>query len=167
MTRLLRMLFGLLAYAAFALAVGYLSFWPRYQYSTPGLAVLKLSLSHATKRVEPCVPLTPEEIAELARNMQRTEICERERLPLVVELEIDGKALLQTEAAPSGLWGDGPAYVYHRFDVEPGPHRITASLRDTARTDGWDYTRTEDVVLEAGRYFTVTFKAETGDFDFR
>jgi hypothetical protein len=32
---------------------------------------------------------------------------------------------------------------------------------------GWDYTHTEDVTLVAGRYLTVTFRAETGGFNFR
>jgi hypothetical protein len=85
----------------------------------------------------------------------------------VLELDVDGETVISIEAKPSGLWGDGPSSVYERFAVQPGPHRITARLRDTARSEGWDYTRTEDVVLQSGRYFTVTFKSETGGFNFR
>lgn len=157
----------ILAYAGFAVAIGYLSIRPRYDYAAADMAEIKLSLSHPAARVEPCVQLTPQEIAELPPNMRRTELCERERLPLIVELDMDDETVLEIVAPPSGVWNDGPASVYERFPVVPGPHRITARLRDSARQEGWDYTHTEDVVLEAGRYFTVTFKAETGGFHFR
>ena len=167
MDKILRVMLQLPAYAAFAAVLGYLSLWPRYDYASPRRATVKISISHATSHVKPCVRLTPAEIAALPPNMRRPEQCERKRLPLIMELAIDGTVMLQREAQPSGLWGDGPASVYERFEAQPGQHRITARLRDTARTTGWDYTHTQDVNLRAGRYFTVTFKAETGGFVFR
>lgn len=163
----LRYILQAIAYAAFAFAVGYLSFWPRYDYASPASATVKLSLSHATERVEPCVQLTPQQIAELAPNMRRSQSCERKRVPLLLELDLDGEMVMQLQAAPSGLWGDGPASIYERFDLVPGTHAITVRLRDSAQVDTWDYTHTEDVVLEAGRYLTITFKAENGGFRIR
>lgn len=159
-----RYLVQLGAYAAFAAIVGYLSFWPRFQYASAEAATVKLSLSHATERVEPCVLLTPEEIAKLAPNMRREQSCERQRLPLVLQLEVDGELAFELEAAPSGVWEDGPASVYERFDLSAARHTITVRMRDSAREDTWDYTHTEDVVLEAGRYVTITFRAENGGF---
>lgn len=167
MTRVVRLLLQLAAYAGFAVVIGYLSFWPKYDYASPGTAEIKILLSHAATRVEPCVQLTPQEIAELAPNMRRELVCERERLPLILELAIDGEVVRSMTVQPSGLWNDGPAFVYERFEVEPGPHRITARLRDTARTEGWDYAHTEDVILEAGRYLSVTFRPEAGGFSVR
>ena len=155
------------AYLAFAAVVGYFATMPEYRYADPAQASIKVSLSHAADRVKPCVPLTPEQIAELAANMRRTETCERQRLPVILELAIDGATVLATEAPPSGLWGDGPSSVYERFAAPPGHHRVSVRLRDTARAEGWDYEKTGDVTLEAGRYFTITFKAETGGFSFR
>ena len=163
----LRLFLQAITYAVFAILVGYLSASPAYDYTDPGNATIKLSLSHAADRVKPCVRLTPEQIAELAPNMRRPETCERQRLPLTVELEIDGETVTTIEAPPSGLWNDGPASVYERFEVDPGRHTITARLRDSDRTEGWDYVHTEDVTLVASRYFTVTFRAETGGFAFR
>lgn len=167
MASAMKILLQSVAYAGFALVVGYLSASPGYEYAAADKATVKLSLSHAANRVKPCVKLTPREIAELAPNMRRAEHCERERLPLIVELEIDGTMVRRIEAPPSGLWNDGAASIYERFEMAPGAHVITARLRDSAREQGWDYTRTEDVMLEAGRYFTVTFRAETGGFRFR
>lgn len=155
------------AYAAMAVLLGYFATLPPYQYGNAGLASVKVSLSHAADRVAPCVPLTQEEIAELAANMRRTETCERERLPLIFELDIDGETTLNLQAEPSGLWNDGPASIYERFEVSPGKHTVTARLRDTARTEGWDYAREETVELRPGLYFTITFKPETGGFNFR
>ena len=163
----IRIFLQAITYAGFAGIVGYLSASPAYDYADPENATLKLSLSHAANRVEPCVRLTPEQIAELAPNMRRPETCERERLPLTVELAIDDEPAVTIEAPPSGLWNDGPASIYERFEVEPGKHTITARLRDSNRSEGWDYTHTEDAMLVAGRYFTVTFRAETGGFRFR
>ena len=167
MDKVYRVALQALAYLGFMAVVAYLSASPAYDYANADRAAIKLSLSHAADRVKPCVRLTPEEIAELAPNMRVAEQCERERLPLTVRLEIDGELLAQIEASPSGLWNDGPASVYERFEVAAGRHRITAKLRQSARPDGWDYEYTEDVTLAAGRYFTITFRAETGGFRFR
>lgn len=154
-------------YLGFAVVVGYFATQPRYRYADPQSASIKVSLSHAADRVEPCVPLTAEEIAELAANMRRTEACERERLPVTLELDIDDRAVLSIEAPPAGIWDDGPSSIYERFAIEPGAHSVSVRLRDTDRDEGWDYSHTEDVVLEAGRYLTITFKPETGGFQFR
>ena len=167
MNNLLRYLVQIAAFASFAVFIGYFSSSPPFQYAQAESAVVKLSLSHAAERIEPCVLLTPEQVAELAPNMRRTESCERARLPLVVELDVDGQRVLALQAEPSGLWGDGPASIYQRFNLAPGQYQMAVRLRDTARTDGWDYTHTQDVTLSAGRYLTITFKAENGGFVIR
>lgn len=156
-----------LLYGVFALCVGYFSVAPTYHYADPGVATIKLSLSHAANRVEECVKLTPQQINERATKGLPLDECGRERLPVTVELEIDGARALLVTAAPSGLWNDGPASVYERLDVAPGSHTITVRLRDSARQQGWDYERSESVTLSPGRYFTISFRAETGGFGFR
>ena len=167
MTSVPRLLLQAIMYVAFAAFLGYLSASPSYEYGASDMATVKLSLSHAANRVKPCVRLTPQQIAELAPNMRVLEKCERERLPLSVELEIDGQIFVSLQVPPSGVWNDGAASVYERFEIAPGEHTLTARLVDTGRTEGWDYTHTEIVTLEAGRYFTVTFRPETGGFNFR
>lgn len=167
MHKSLRIAVQVILYAGFAAFLGWLSASPAYEYAAADRATVKLSLSHAANRVKPCVRLTPGEIAELAPNMRRPEKCERERLPLTVELEVDSEIAVRIVAEPSGLWRDGPASVYERFELMPGTHTITARLRDSGRPDGWDYAHSEKVTLQAGRYFTVTFRAESGGFSFR
>jgi hypothetical protein len=156
-----------LLYGAFAAFVGYLSVAPAYQYADPGLAVIKLSLSHASDRVEQCVKLTPDEINARALKGESLSECERARLPLTVEVDVDGETVIRRTAKPSGLWGDGPASVYETISVVAGSHTITARLRDSAREAGWDYEHSESVDLTPGRYFTIRFRAETGGFEYR
>ena len=167
MTFLLRHLFQLLFYAFFAIAIGYFSASPSFQYAPDDAAVIKLSLSHATARVAPCVLLTAEQVAALAPNMRRTESCERERVPLLIELDVDGKRVLSRQALPAGLWGDGPASIYEKITLPAGKYRVNVRLRDTAVNDVWDYTHAEDIELVAGHYLTISFKAESGGFRVR
>ena len=164
MTDALRYLLQFACYLGFAFAVAWFSASPAYQYAPAGLAQVKLSLSHAAEREAPCVQLSPEEMAALAPNMRRTETCGRKRLPLTVEMAIDGKVVWSREEPPSGLWGDGPASVYERLSLQPGRYELEVRLRDSARESGWDYTLSEDVELVAGRYLTVSFKADSGGF---
>ena len=167
MRNLARIILQVTSYAAFAVFIGWFSASPSYQYSPPQHAVLKLSLSHAADRVKPCVRRTPKEIAELAPNMRQAERCERQRLPVTVEILLDDEMIMRQEEPPSGLWGDGPSSIYEKLTLEPGKYRLSARLRDSNRADGWDYQLTEDVSLQPGRYLTVTFKYETGGFRFR
>ena len=156
-----------LLYGVFATFIGFLSVKPAYQYADPDLAVIKLSLNHAAERIEACTKLTPQQINERAVQGQPINECERERLPLAVELDVDGKTVLSLAATPGGLWNDGPASVYERLSIDAGTHIITARLRDSARETGWDYEHSREVSLAPGRYFTITFRAENGGFEFR
>ena len=167
MNKVVAIPFQFIAYAAFATCVAWFATRPVYHYGDAQMSEVKLSLSHATDRVAPCVQLTQEQIAELAANMRRSEVCERERLPLILELDIDGERVVEMTAMPSGMWNDGPASVYERLLVSPGVHEVSVRLRDTDRVNGWDYSKSENVELKPGRYFTITFKAETGGFQFR
>lgn len=160
-----RTLLQVLLLAAFAAVIGYFADSPEYRYADPGTAVIKLSLNHAARRVKPCVRLSPEEVAKLAPNMRRTESCERERLALIVELDIDGRTLVTARAEPSGVWGDGPASIYQKIALPPGQYRLSARLRDSDRVTGWDYEYSARLRLDAGRYRTVTFNAESGGFE--
>ena len=154
-------------YVAFAAIVGYLSIAPTYQYADPELAVIKLSLSHAADRVDECVELTPDEINARALKGESLSNCGRERLPLRIEVDVDGETVIGLTAEPSGLWSDGPASVYERMAIAAGTHTISVRLRDSARESGWDYEQTESVDLSPGRYLTITFRADNGGFAFR
>ncbi|UCG73204.1 MAG: hypothetical protein JSV45_02135 [Chromatiales bacterium] len=154
-------------YAAFIALIGYFSVAPAYRHAHPELAVIKLAFSHAAERLEPCRKLTPEELAQLAPNMRRPMECERERLPLLVELEIDGELVFRAEEPPTGLWQDGAATIYQKFQVQPGSHELVARLRDGRDTVGFDYEQAASVELAAGQNFVIGFRAAAGGFKFQ
>ena len=165
-TGVLRAFAQLALYAGFALAVALFSHWPPYARIDPDNAVIKLSFSHAGELREPCRTLSPEELAALAANMRSGVDCPRARVPVVVELEIDGERVYHASLVPSGLASDGPSSVYERFEVPTGRHRIRVRLRDTARASGFDHEGATDVRLAARQSFVIDFRPELGGFQF-
>ena len=162
----LRAFAQLALYTVFGFVVVTFSGKPPYERVEPDNAVVKLSFSHAGERLEPCRTRSPEELAELAANMRSGVDCPRERVRVVVELEIDGERVYHQALAPSGLAGDGPSSVYERFEVPAGRHRIRVRLRDTVRESGFDHEGAADVVLAARQSFVIDFRPELGGFQF-
>ena len=162
----LRAFAQLVLYAGFAFAVVIFSGYPPYARVDSDRAVVKLSFSHAGSLREPCRTLSPEELAALAPNMRSGVDCPRERVPVTVDLEIDGQRVYHAALPPSGLADDGPSSVYERFEVPAGHHTIRVRLRDTARSSGFDHERTADVRLAARQSFVIDFRPEMGGFQF-
>ena len=165
-SRVFRAIAQIALYAVFGAVVATFAVAPSYERVTPDRAVIKLSFSHAGERREPCRTLSPEELAALAANMRSGVDCPRERVPVVVELDIDGERVYHASLAPSGLAGDGPSSVYERFEVPAGHHRIRVRLRDTVRESGFDHEGTADVRLAAHQSFVIDFRPELGGFQF-
>jgi hypothetical protein len=69
--------------------------------------------------------------------------------------------------APVGLSGDGPSAVYRRLPVAAGDHQLEVRLRDSARTEGFDYHHQAQVTLGPREIMVVDFRAEMGGFLFR
>jgi hypothetical protein len=155
-----------LVYALFAAALGWLSAAP-YVHFSPEAAQITLSFVHGGKPKGECRERTPEEMAKLAPNMRKLRVCPRERLPVEVELVLDGKMLYRESRPPSGLAKDFPSHAYRRFAVAPGRHDLTVRLKDTAREQGFDYERSTTVTLTPGQNFAIDFRAAAGGFSFR
>ena len=154
------------AYAAFAVLVGYCSSAPRYRHLQPGVAVVKLSLSHAGERKEVCRERTPEELAKLAPNMRAALDCPRERSDVAVELEMDGVVILRAARRAGGLRHDLPATIYRRLEVPAGTHVFRARLADTAAGD-FRHVGEARIDLAPARVLVVDFDASLGGFQFR
>lgn len=154
-------------YGLVAALLGYLSANPSYTHFPPDQAMVRLSFAHGADRLGECRRLSAKEIADLAPNMRVPTICPRERLPVHVELELDGALLYSAALAPTGLNSDGPSRAYQSFAVPPGRHTLTARLRDTARAEGFDYDTAIDIELAPGQHFVIDFRADIGGFVFR
>jgi len=154
-----------LLYAAFVAVIGYFSTSPPYRHLRPGDALLKLSLTHAGARKEACHERTPEELAKLAPNMRAQSVCPRERVPVKVEITLDGATLFSVAAPPSGFSKDGASTIYRRMPVAAGTHRIGARLGDGP--DGaFTYTSDKTIELRPGHVVVIDFDASRGGFVF-
>ena len=162
----LRFAAQLALYAPLMALLAYFSTEPRFSVVEPGEALVRVSFIHATERRQACRERSAEELAKLPPNMRAAQDCPRERAPLLIELEVDGKVVLRREVPPSGLKNDGNATVYHRLPVPAGKHRVVARLRDRASGD-FNYTKEETVQLAPGGVLLIDFVATKGGFVFR
>lgn len=147
--------------------VGYFSSHPVHQQMPDGMAQIKLSFAHGAARKIDCRKLTSKEIAKLPAAERRPNTCARERIAVHIQLSVDGELLYDDLLQPTGLSSDGPARTYKKFIVPAGAHSITARLRDTKRTSGFDYEVTKAVTLQPFQNLAVDFKADAGGFLFR
>jgi hypothetical protein len=152
----------LLLFGVFALVIGVFSRWPEYRHLGADQALVKLSFTHAAKRVAECRQLSAEELAKLPPNMRAAVKCERERAPVRVEVDIDGLPAVRHVAQPSGLSRDGASAVYQRLSVPAGEHRIAVRLKDSAGSGGFDYQREQTVKLAPAQILVIDFDAEKG-----
>lgn len=155
-----------IVYGLFALGIAYLATSPSYTYFDNARAQILVSFAHGGKAKGGCRKLTAKELANLAPNMRKKMLCSRERIPLVFEMTIDGKPAYAETLNPTGLRGDGPSRTYHKINVSAGSHRLVLKLRDTTRTEGFDYIRDAVVELTPGQNLAVDFKAAQGGFLF-
>jgi len=164
----LRILLGqIAAFILFALGIGYFSNSPSFTYHDPEMALIMVSFSHASERKEKCRRFTQEEIAALAPNMRRPMDCPRERVPVYVEVIMDGKTLLSKSYKPTGLAKDGSTSIYERIPVKPGQHQLIAKLRDSNRERGYDYESNISISLEPKELFVIDFRKDINGFYFQ
>jgi hypothetical protein len=162
----LRFLAQLALYAPLMAILGYFSTEPRFSAVAPDQALVRVSFIHATQRKQACRERSADELAKLAPNMRAAQDCPRERSPLLVEIELDGKVVLQREVQPSGLRRDGNVAVYQRLALPAGRHRIAARLRDRAEGE-FNFAKEQTVELAGGGVLIIDFNAEKGGFVFR
>jgi hypothetical protein len=166
MKALARLLAQALFYAGFVAFIGYFSTAPAFAPIAPGQALLRLSFSHAAQRKAPCRERSAEELAKLAPNMRAPMDCTRERSPVVIELDLDSRAIFRRVVEPSGYARDGAATVYFREVVPAGTHRLTARMSDGP--DGrFNFSGSKELTLKAGRVVVIDFDPNAGGFVFK
>lgn len=166
MANAVKYLFQALFYLAFCAVVYLFSVWPPYHYLQPDQGEIKISFKHAGENVEPCHERTREELMKLPPNMRKARQCTRERSPLVLELHLDGKMLASRTYRPSGLSRDGTAFVYAKFPVPAGEHRLTVRMQDSVREKDKYYTGEKRLNLAPGQAMVLGFVGESKEFTF-
>lgn len=151
-----------LFYGLFAVIIGYFSTAPKYQHLPPDQSLIKLSFSHHGQPVAECRKRTAEELAKLAPNMRAPMECVRERSPVKVQIELDGKPLFASLAPPSGLSRDGTSTIYRRFEVPAGEHALAVKMNDNVRVKDFNFAKAEKVTLKPAQILVIDFDAEKG-----
>lgn len=154
------------AFALFTGTVAMLAGWPPYRHLAPDQAVVKLSLRHTGVRLEECRTLDAEELAQLPPNMRAPQECPRERSPLVLELDINGRRTVAATIPAQGLHDDGRAVFYRRLIVPAGAVRLAVRMKDDVRQGDFAYRGAHQTHLPPGRALIVDFDAERGAFVF-
>ena len=166
MTSPARYLLQAVFYVPLMVLIGYFSSAPVFVHLPAGEALLRLSITHAGERRQACRERSQEELAKLPPNMRAAQDCPRERSPLVVELEVDGRLQYRSEALPAGAQHDGLSTLYHRQPIAAGTHRIVVRMRDRPQ-DGFTYVREETLSLAGGDSVLIDFNASRNGLEFR
>ncbi len=167
MLRFSQLLGQIVSFILFGLMLGYFSNSPSYTYHDSEMALIMVSFSHASERKEECRKFTQEELNTLAPNMRRPMDCPRERVPLYVDVMLDGENLLSKSYNPTGLAKDGSASIYERISVKPGEHQLIVKLRDSGREEGYDYESDTVINIEPKEIFVIDFRKDLGGFYFQ
>ncbi|HQW58884.1 hypothetical protein [Thermomonas sp.] len=154
-------------YAAFAGFLALFSSWPDFRSLQPDEGLITISIAHHGQRLQPCREQSLEELARLPPNMRVASRCPRERAPLLVEVDIDGTTVLRQRAEASGLSRDGAGKLYRRMPMPVGVHQVRVRLRDSNRSEGFDYVREEQVELRPAEILVVDFDSEQREFTFK
>lgn len=72
--------------------------------------------------------LSEEELSGRLEHMRGQELANRERLPLAVEVLVDGETVLRTDFYPRGFRRDGPTYGYAEVPLPVGVHQVAARV---------------------------------------
>lgn len=153
-------------YAGMALWLGYFANRPVYTHLSPDLAMIKLSVIHSAQRKGECRRRTREELQALAPNMRTPLDCPRERLPIHIEVLLDGETIYRRTLQPAGLFHGSQTRAYERLPVEAGRHELVVRMIDSDRAEGYDYQKQDEITLSPGENFVIDFRAETGGFRF-
>jgi hypothetical protein len=159
-----RILAQVAIYGLFLALVGGLSDAPVYQRMEPDQALLRVVFSHSGQPIHECKRLSQAELNALPPNMRNPVDCPRQRLPIQVELQLDAQTILAAAVPPSGLWGDGEATLYEQFQVPAGPHRLTIRMRDSSRSEGFDYQLDRRVHIKEMQNLVIGFDPGSKQF---
>lgn len=157
-----RFLLQALNYAVFMALVWYFASYPAIRIIEDDEAVLTIAFAHAGQLREPCRRLSQEELNQLAPNMRKLEDCPRERSPVTIEAELDGKLVYRDTLTPPGLFEDGGVDVYYSARIPAGDHRLQLRMNDSVRIEGFNHQLNQQVHISPARILLVGFDNQQG-----
>ncbi|MBI4827865.1 MAG: hypothetical protein HY804_03510 [Nitrospinae bacterium] len=162
---------GAAALVAPLLLVYYFSTSPAYHFHEPGDTQMVVSFKTLTANLTLCGEEEQKEFEETASHrrshMQRkSRVCgSRERVPLRLDVWLDGQQLTGELIQPSGLQADGVTFVFKRYTFPAGAHAVKVAAQDY-RADGSGqktvFERT--LALDAARVTVIDYDPERQSF---
>lgn len=125
----------------------YFSQKPIYPFYNRESSLIKLTFKHSSRHRTGQRVLTERETEEKLRHMRKTNSPfsqirtegKRGRLPVYIEVDLDGINILSRTYYPAGLKKDGPVFAYEEIPVSPGGHIIKVRMRDSKDITRFDY----------------------------
>lgn len=151
-----------LLYGAFAAVIGIFSTSPSYRLLEDDQALLRLSLQHPGQPKGNCRQRTPEELAKMPPQMRAPMDCPRERSPVTVRVELDGRTVIDAVFPPAGLRRDGASAGYRRLPISAGQHTLRVQLNDDARRNDFPHERVATLEVKPGQIVLVDFNPGKG-----
>jgi len=144
-------------YFLFIAFIGYFSSMPTFENMPPDKALVKFTFMHASKRVKPFKDTrTAQDLAKLSPQL-RYRKHSRERSPMHIEFDIDGRIVYKATIKPRGLSRDLPAPVYQRFIIPAGKHFFRVRMGDDVNNKGFIYTNEKTMVLAPLQVLVIDF----------
>lgn len=151
---------------AVTLLVAMLAGWPPYRLVDSDRAFIKVSLRHTGALIGECRTLTADELQRLPPNMRAPQECPRDRSPLVLQMDVDGRRLIDATLPAQGLHSDGRAAFYRRLPIPAGTRWVDIRMKDDIRQSQFRYQASHRVELEPGRALIIDFDDRTDSFVF-
>ncbi len=120
----LRFLLQAFNYSLFMGLVWFFASAPSVRLIGDDEAKITIAFAHAGQLREPCRMLSQEELNKLAPNMRKLDDCPRERSPVTIEAELDGRSIYSASLPPPGLFGDGGVDVFYSAKIPAGEHQL-------------------------------------------
>ena len=158
----LRFLLQAFNYSLFMGLVWYFASAPSIHLIGEDEAKLTIAFAHAGQLREPCRMLSQEELNELAPNMRKIDDCPRERSPVTIEAELDGRVIYSVSLPPPGLFGDGGVDVFYSAKVAAGEHRLDLKMNDSVRIEGFNHQFGQMVSIEPAQILLIGFDSKRG-----
>lgn len=158
--------FGVLILVIPALITLFLSDVP-YTFFELEDSMLRFSIKHAGRHVKEEAMPTAEELKKLPPHMRARVPKSGERLPVYVEVEVDGKKVITNSYKPGGLKREGASYAYEKVVVKPGVHRVTVRMSDSGSPEHFDFVYDKELEFRAGRQICIDFDGGKKEFYIR
>lgn len=149
-------------YVLFAAFIGYFSTAPVYRHLAPDQGLLRLSFRHPGQFITDCRARSAEELARLPPQLRAQMDCPRERSPVHVRVELDGKLLYDETFQPAGLRRDGAASGYRRLPIAAGDHRLRVQFNDDVRVKGFNHEGERRLTVVPGQVVLIDFIPDQG-----